>query len=103
MMLKLDNIPAELDAALQRRAQHEGNSVDQVALDALKAGMGIAAPMPKRRDLSDLAGSWVEDPEFDRVMQEQDQIDPDMWKSGVRALRYPPTISGSPPLPCSTG
>ena len=34
----------------------------------------------KRRDLSDIAGTWVEDPEFDKAMAEQDQIDPEMWR-----------------------
>lgn len=35
----------------------------------------------RRRDLSDLAGSWVEDPAFEEAMIDQDQIDPALWKS----------------------
>jgi tRNA(fMet)-specific endonuclease VapC len=34
----------------------------------------------KQRDLSDLAGTWVEDPGFDEAMSDQDRVDPDMWK-----------------------
>lgn len=34
----------------------------------------------KRRDLSDLAGSWEEDPETDAVLEEQRRIDPEDWK-----------------------
>jgi hypothetical protein len=33
-----------------------------------------------QRDLSDIAGTWVEDPEFDEVMKAQRQIDPELWK-----------------------
>jgi plasmid stability protein len=80
MTLTVENIPAELDAALRRKAQSEGKSVSQVALEMLRAGAGLSAQSPKRRDLSDLAGSWAEDPEFDKIMREQDQIDPEMWR-----------------------
>ena len=34
----------------------------------------------RRRDLSDLAGTWVEDPAFDQAMRDQDLVDPDLWK-----------------------
>ena len=33
-----------------------------------------------QRDLSDIAGTWVEDSEFDEVIAAQRQIDPDLWK-----------------------
>ena len=31
-------------------------------------------------DLDDLAGSWVDDPEFDAIIAEMDQVDPELWK-----------------------
>jgi hypothetical protein len=34
----------------------------------------------RRRDLSDLAGTWVEDPAFDRAIADQDQVDESIWK-----------------------
>ena len=34
----------------------------------------------RRRDLSDLAGSWVDDPGFEEAMIDQDQIDAALWK-----------------------
>ena len=34
----------------------------------------------RRRDLSDIAGTWREDPEFDNEIVEQDTIDPDLWR-----------------------
>lgn len=37
-------------------------------------------PLPKRRDLSFLAGTWVDDEEFDAILAFQRQIDPELWK-----------------------
>jgi hypothetical protein len=34
----------------------------------------------RRRDLSDLAGSWVEDAAFEEAIIDQNQIDPALWK-----------------------
>jgi len=46
----------------------------------LSAGLGLGTKRVKRRDLSDLVGSWVEDPAFDEAIRDQDRIDPEMWK-----------------------
>jgi hypothetical protein len=40
---------------------------------------GVDTDRP-RRDLSDLAGTWVEDPGFDQALAGQDQVDPELWK-----------------------
>ncbi len=37
-------------------------------------------PLPKRRDFSDLAGTWVEDPEFDAALEDQRRIDWELWQ-----------------------
>lgn len=36
-------------------------------------------PQPQR-DLSDIAGTWVDDPGFDEAIAAQRQIDPELWK-----------------------
>jgi hypothetical protein len=42
---------------------------------------GTAGLCPqKQRDLSDLAGTWVEDPGFDEAIADQDRIDSVLWK-----------------------
>jgi hypothetical protein len=72
------NIPEGVGKALQQKAEAEGKSFAEAALDALEVGLQSAAAPPKKmRDLSDLAGTWVEDPEFDKFMAEQDQVHPD--------------------------
>lgn len=42
--------------------------------------MGLAEEPVRCRDLSDLAGTWTEDPEFDRAIADQDRIDEDLWR-----------------------
>lgn len=55
-------------------------------------------------DLDALCGSWTEDAAaaFNRALAKQRAIDQDVWKSGRLVGRFPPTISGLLPVPCST-
>ena len=55
-------------------------TVGKVAVEALQAGLSVNGQPIKYRDLSDIAGTWVEDPEFDAAIREHDRIDPEMWK-----------------------
>jgi hypothetical protein len=80
MRLTIRNIPKRIDQALRKKAKDESKSLDEVILEVLQYGLGLANKPAKKRDLSDIAGTWIEDPEFDRIMKEQDQIDPEMWK-----------------------
>jgi plasmid stability protein len=78
--LTLNNLPPNVDAALRQRASDRCLSVDEIAIEALQAGLGLAGSGVKVRDLSDLAGHWIEDPQFDAAILAQDQVDPDAWK-----------------------
>jgi hypothetical protein len=80
MQYTIRGIPPAVDAALRRRAKATSKSLNQAALEALMEGVGIENPPKKRRDLSDIAGTWVEDKDFDAAIADQHQIDPDMWK-----------------------
>jgi hypothetical protein len=75
--LQIQNIPRQIDEALRARAQAEGKTVDQVALEAIESGLGLSASGGKQRDLSDIAGTWVEDPIFDEVRRSHEAIDPE--------------------------
>ena len=83
MQYTIRNISKQVDQALRRRAKQQARSLNDVALEALSLGAGITpngkAPV-KYRDLSDIAGSYVSDPGFERAVKEQDQIHPDDWK-----------------------
>ena len=74
------DVPLYLNEALRQKAKTEGKSLNQVAVEALTAGAGLGDKPVKYRDLSDLAGTWVEDPEFDAIIRDMDRIDPEMWK-----------------------
>ena len=77
MNLQIQNIPSQIDQALRARAQAQGKTVDQVALEAIEAGLGLRVSGTKQRDLSDIAGTWVEDPIFDEVRRSHEIIDPE--------------------------
>jgi plasmid stability protein len=82
MVLTLTDVPKELDDAIRSRALAQGKSVEQVVLDAIRAGLAITA-LPVKRDLSEFAGSWVSDPEVEAALKDQDRIDPEMWKHSL--------------------
>ena len=73
-------VPPRLDQELRRRAHDEHRSLNEVALRALERGLGLAEEAPRHHDLDDLAGTWVEDPEFDRAIEAMDQVDPELWR-----------------------
>jgi plasmid stability protein len=80
MQYTIRDIPEDVDKALRAKAKAEGKSLNQTAVEVITGALGIRQTKRKYRDLSDLVGSMIRDPEFDRVMEEQDKIDPELWK-----------------------
>jgi plasmid stability protein len=76
MRLTIENIPDELEKALRARAEAEGKTMNDLALEALRS----AAAGTRKRDFSGVAGTWVDDPAFEQVRRAHDQIDPDVWR-----------------------
>jgi len=79
MQYTVRNVPKNLDEELRRRARDEGKSLNEVALEAMMRGVGQTAEEMRFRDLSDLAGTWKDDPEFEAAIADQDTIDPELW------------------------
>jgi hypothetical protein len=52
MQYKLRNVPTAVDRALRSRAKAERKSINQVALEALQAGLGLNGTKRRKRDLS---------------------------------------------------
>jgi len=75
MQYTLRKIPPELDKALRRRAKEEGKSLNDAAVEALQRGIGAARKAVRLRNLRGIAGTWVEDPDFNSAIAEQDRID----------------------------
>ena len=73
-------ITRPMDDKIRQRAVSDGKSLNETVLDVLKSGLGIGDSQVRYNDLDDLAGTWVSDPEFDRVIEEMDRVDPDLWK-----------------------
>jgi plasmid stability protein len=80
MQYTIRNVPDALDAALRRSAHEQGKSLNEVAIEALARGAGLAEHRCRQRDLSDIAGSWRKDPAFDNAVASQDTIDEELWR-----------------------
>ena len=80
MQYTIRNVPPALDEALRERAKREGKSINEVVLEALARALGFSRKAIRHRDLSDIAGTWKEDPDFDRAIEDQNVIDDELWK-----------------------
>jgi len=80
MQYTIRNVPTTLDAELRRRALEEGKSLNEVAIEALARGAGISGERSRKRDLSDIVGTWQNDPAFDEAIAAQDTVDEDLWR-----------------------
>jgi len=80
MQYTLREIPPTLDSELRQRAKAEGKSLNTVAIEALIRGTGLGDSPVRLRDLSDIVGTWHEDPEFDQAIADQERVDEEMWR-----------------------
>jgi len=76
----LRDIPAALDLALRERAKREGKSLNQVAREAMKRGIGLPDQEQVAHDLDHVIGTWQDDPAFDEAIALQDKVDPEAWR-----------------------
>jgi plasmid stability protein len=80
MQYTIRNIPNTLDEALRRAAREQDKSLNEVAIEALVRGAGLAGERRRQRNLSDIAGTWRKDAAFDKALAAQDTIDEEMWR-----------------------
>ena len=80
MQYTIRGIPPALDHALRARARDAGKSLNEAAVDALADGAGMAVARRKRRNLSDIAGTWKGDKAVDAALLEQDCVDKALWR-----------------------
>jgi hypothetical protein len=80
MQYTVRGIPAAIDQAIRERARTERKSLNEVAVEALAKGLGMAGEGIVRRDLSDVVGTWKADEAFEAALAAQDCIDEDLWK-----------------------
>lgn len=80
MQYTLRKVPVAVDKALRQKARKEGRSLNEVAVEALTRGAGIDQLPIRNHDWDFLIGTWVEDPEVEKALADQRQIDQDLWK-----------------------
>jgi plasmid stability protein len=80
MQYTIRGVPETVDAALRERARVAGKSLNEVAIEALSEGVGVANTKRKRRNFEHIAGTWKEDKAFDEAIADQHRIDEDLWK-----------------------
>jgi hypothetical protein len=80
MQYTLRDVPPRLDVELRERARRERKSLNQVAIEAMAQGLGIAGTKSPRRSLDDVAGTWKKDVVVEQALDDQDRVDPKMWK-----------------------
>jgi hypothetical protein len=98
MQYTLRDIPPAVDAELRRLAKAEGKSLNTVAIEALTRGVGLGETTLRQRGLSNIAGTWQEDPEFDQAIAEQDQIDERMGETTEGSFPMFTVSSGAKPI-----
>ena len=80
MQYTIRNIPAEIDQALREQAAAERKSLNQVLIDVVTRGLGLAKKPKKLRDLSFMTQGPQPEPEVLEELERQRKIDPEMWE-----------------------
>jgi len=73
-------IPAALDRRLRELSKAEEISLNGLVVKLLLDATGLSDEPAEHHDLDELAGTWVDDPEFDKAMLAFESIDEDLWK-----------------------
>lgn len=78
----LRNVPPELADRLEQEAATNGTSMNKTVIRLLQRATGLARRRRRHHDLDHLAGSWKkqEAQEFERELNRQRQIDPELWE-----------------------
>ena len=80
MQYTIRKVSSALDTALRRWAREQGKSLNEVAVEAMARGAGLAGREVRQRDLHDIAGTWREDRAFDRSREAHEAIEAELWR-----------------------
>lgn len=82
----LRKVPPEVERRLRAIAQGNGESLNAAINRILAESLGVVPEGSRKRDLSDLAGTWSagEAAEFERATEAFGQIDEKMWELPLR-------------------
>lgn len=79
--ITLRNLPEDLDREIRNRAKAEGLSLNRTIVRLLKEATGIEI-RKRKRDLSNLAGTWTETEaeDFESHVKIFEELDREIWK-----------------------
>jgi hypothetical protein len=80
MQYTIRRVPRAVDNAIRERARATGKSLNEAVVETLADGAGVRGVPHRRRDLSDIAGTWKADKVVDAALAEQDRVDADLWR-----------------------
>ena len=72
-------IPSDVDKALREKARRRGVSLNHLLVAELTSAAGLSAKR-KRISLKGIVGGFETDAEFEQILEDQRQIDPEIWK-----------------------
>ena len=81
--ITLRNIPPSVEKAIRAKARQKKISVNRAVIELLEERVGVTErKRAVHHDLDHLVGSWSRDEakEFDEVLHDMRQIDPELWK-----------------------
>ncbi|MBI9098658.1 MAG: hypothetical protein JEY91_09260 [Spirochaetaceae bacterium] len=80
--ITLRKIPEPLEKQLRSLADKNETSLNKIIINLLMKSLGISPDSTKKRDLSDLCGTWDENQynEFQKNTEYFSQIDREIWE-----------------------
>ncbi len=82
MQYTFRQVPSHIDTALRAKAKAEKKSLNQVGIEAMRAGLGVPNEPSGKRDLSDLVGTLTpaDAKAMDEVREIFDRVEKASWK-----------------------
>ena len=76
------NLDPELYNELRRKAEEEGTSLNKIVQKLLQQALGLKRRPQRHHDLDQFFGAWTQEQaeEFDRELEQQRRVDPELWK-----------------------
>ena len=80
--ITLRDVPPELDHRLRELARAQNKSLNKTIIGVLMGSLHLGDGGDRKRDLSDLAGTWSDEEaaEFEANTRVFEQIDDEMWE-----------------------
>lgn len=80
VQLTIRGIPDSIAERLKGKAREQGKSLNRLVVEALITSAGMGEEPVEFHDLDWIAGSWVEDPEFDEAVASFREVDEELWR-----------------------